>query len=130
MAGARQLLKLFEYVLLNIWEGHLESDSLQFGFKPGTSADHCTWLLNAVTKHYLHWVSPPSGVLGLVQQVSKNVTCGGVLSPVFMYQEKSGFVLIQGRRSATFRLSDEVRGGAAASPILWAVYVNGLLLLL
>ena len=54
VAGASQLLNLFEYVLLNIWGGHLESDSLQFRFKPGTSADQCTWLLHAVEEHYLH----------------------------------------------------------------------------
>jgi hypothetical protein len=54
VAGASQLLKLFEYVLLNIWGGHLESDSLQFGFKPGTSADQCTWLLHSVAEYYLH----------------------------------------------------------------------------
>ena len=36
VAGASQLLKLFEYTLLEVWGAHLESDSLQFGFKGGT----------------------------------------------------------------------------------------------
>ena len=58
VAGASQLLKLFEYVFLNIWGGLLESDSLQFGFKSGTSADQRTWLIHAVAEHYLHRGSP------------------------------------------------------------------------
>ena len=48
VAGASQLLKLFEYVILNIWGGHLESDDLQFGFKKDTGTDQCTWLLLSV----------------------------------------------------------------------------------
>ena len=58
VAGASQLLKLFEYVILNIWGGHLESDSLQFGFKSGTGTDQCTWLLLSVAEHYLNRGSP------------------------------------------------------------------------
>ena len=58
VAGASQLLKLFEYVILNLWGEHLESDSLQFGFKPGTGTDQCTWLLLSVAEHYLNQGSP------------------------------------------------------------------------
>ena len=58
VAGASQLLKLFEYVILNIWGGHLESDSLQFGFKPGTGTDQCTWLLLSVAEYYVNHGSP------------------------------------------------------------------------
>jgi hypothetical protein len=36
IAGASQLLKLFEYVILIVWGHLLESDSLQFGYKHGT----------------------------------------------------------------------------------------------
>ena len=37
IAGASQLLKLFEYVILLLWGDHLDVDSLQFGFKAGTT---------------------------------------------------------------------------------------------
>jgi hypothetical protein len=52
VAGASQLLKLFEYVILNLWGDYLTSDSLQFGFKTGTGTDQCTWLLHSVAEHY------------------------------------------------------------------------------
>ena len=129
---------MFKYVLLNNWGGHPESDSLQFGFKPGTSADYCTWLLHAValgspTLCCLVDVQKGFPIVWFLDRFNKclkklHAVVSGVL--VFMYQEKSGFVLIQGRRSATFRLSDRMREGAAASPILCAVFVDGLLLLL
>ena len=35
IAGASQLLKLFEYVILTVWGDCLQSDSMQFGFKKG-----------------------------------------------------------------------------------------------
>ena len=47
-----------------------------------------------------------------------------------MYQEQSGFVKLRGRHSGSFGLKNGMREGAACSPFLWAVYADGLLLLL
>ena len=71
VAVASQLLKLFEYVILNIWVGgHLKSDSMQFGFMPGTGTDQSTWLLLSVAEHYvnhgsLHLLLPPGRLEGI-----------------------------------------------------------------
>ena len=145
VAGASQLLKLFEYTLLEVWGGHLESDSLQFGFKAGTGTDQCTWLLHSVAEYYLLRGSPtlcclldvrkgfPSVRFGdlfeicLVKKKLPAIVCR-VLA--FMYQEQSGFVKLRGRRSPAFSLSNGMREGAACSPCLWAVYADGLLLVL
>ena len=40
IAGASQLLKLFEYVVLIVWGDQLETDSMQFGFKAGVSTNY------------------------------------------------------------------------------------------
>ena len=45
IAGASQLLKLFEYVVLLLWGDKLDSDSMQFGFKSGVSTTQCTWVV-------------------------------------------------------------------------------------
>ena len=145
VAGASQLLKLFEYTLLEVWGGHFESDSLQFGFKAGTGTDQCTWLLHSVAEYYLLRGSPtlcclldvrkgfPSVRFGdlfeicLVKKKLPAIVCR-VLA--FMYQEQSGFVKLRGRRSPAFSLSNGMREGAACSPVLWAVYADGLLLIL
>ena len=145
VAGASQLLKLFEYVILNIWGHHLESDTLQFGFKPGTGTDQCTWLLHSVAEHYLLQGSPtlcclldvkkgfPSVRFGdlfeicLLKKKLPAIVCRVLL---FMYQEQSGHIKLGGRRSSSFRLTNGMREGAAASPVLWAIYADGLLVVL
>ena len=48
----------------------------------------------------------------------------------FMYQEQTGFIKLRGRRSTPFRLCNGMREGAAGSPTLWAVYADGLLVVL
>ena len=53
IAGASQLLKLFEYVLLTIWGESLETDSMQFGFKAGVSTTQCTWVVNEVANFFM-----------------------------------------------------------------------------
>ena len=53
IAGASQLLKLFEYVVLIIWGEVLATDSMQFGFKAGVSTTQCTWVVNEVTNYFM-----------------------------------------------------------------------------
>ena len=142
VAGASQLLKLFEYVLLEVWGSCLQSDSLQFGFKSNTGTDQCTWILHSVAEHYyLHGSSTVACLLDvkkgfpsvkfadlfqicLVDKKLPAVVCR-VLA--FMYEEQVGFIKCRGRRSANFRLINGLREGAACSPVLWAVYADGLL---
>ena len=53
IAGASQILKLFEYVVLEVWGSTLCSDSMQFGYKAGTSTTQCSWLVNEVSNYFL-----------------------------------------------------------------------------
>ena len=48
IAGSSLLLKLFENVIIIIWGDKLGTDSLQFGFKAGTSTTECSWLVMEV----------------------------------------------------------------------------------
>ena len=52
IAGASQLLKLFEYVVLKLWGHLLTTDPLQFGFKKGASTTQCSWLIMEVAQWY------------------------------------------------------------------------------
>ena len=145
VAGASQLLKLFEYTLLEVWGSYLESDSLQFGFKAGTGTDQCTWLLHSVAEYYLLRGSPTLCCLLDVRKGFPSVRFGDLFEIcllkkkvpavvcrvlAFMYLEQSGFVKLRGRRSDPFGLRNGMREGAACSPFLWAVYADGLLLVL
>ena len=53
IAGSSLLLKLFDNVILLLWGDHLGSDSLQFGFKAGTSTTQCSWMVNEVASYFL-----------------------------------------------------------------------------
>ena len=53
IAGATQLLKLFEYVILIVWGDLLDTDSMQFGFKAGVSTTQCTWLVSEVSNYFM-----------------------------------------------------------------------------
>ena len=142
VAGASQLLKLFEYVILILWGHHLDSDSLQFGFKPGTGTDQCTWLLLSVAEHHLLRGSPTLCCLLDVKKGFPSVKFGALfkicldekkLPPIvcrvlmFMYREQSGFIKLKGRQSRAFAFTNGMREGAAASPVLWAVYADGII---
>ena len=141
VAGASQLLKLFEYVILDVWGDCLNSDTVQFGFKTGTGTDQCSWLLLTTAEYF---VQRGSTTLCCLLDVSKGfdrvkfctlftallekVPAIVVRVLAFSYMEQAGFVRLAGLRSSSFRLRNGTRQGAVASPALWAIYVNDLLL--
>ena len=52
VAGTSIILKLFDYVTLDIWGNDLASDSIQFGYKQGTSTTECSWLVMSMADHF------------------------------------------------------------------------------
>ena len=58
IAGASLLLQLFDYVVLLLWGDMLGTDSLQFGFKAGTSTTQCSWLVSEVANYFLRNGTP------------------------------------------------------------------------
>ena len=141
IAGSSQLLKLFEYVILDVWGDCLSSDTVQFGYKAGTGADQCSWLLITTAEYFLNRGSNTFCCLldvskgfdrvnffTLFSTLLERVPAIVVRVLIFTYMEQAGFVRFAGRRSSTFKLRNGTRQGAVASPALWAVYVNDLLL--
>ena len=59
IAGSSLLLKLFDQVVLLLWGHHLTSDSLQFGYKVGTSTTQCSWIVMEVANHFLRGGTNP-----------------------------------------------------------------------
>ena len=52
IAGSSLLLKLFNKVVL-LWGHLLSCDTLQFGYKVGTSTTQCSWLVTEVVNYFL-----------------------------------------------------------------------------
>ena len=52
IVGTNALMKLLEGTILLIWGRRLPTDSLQFGYTPGTGMTQCTWMIVEVINHF------------------------------------------------------------------------------
>ena len=141
IAGGSQVLKLFEYVILLIWGDHLDNDSLQFGFKAGVSTSQCTWLVNEVTNYYMRRGTAVTACLLdcskafdkckfdvlFEKLVEKGLPAVVIRALIFIYEEQTGWVKLAGKASSEFRITNGTRQGSVLSPILFSIYVDGLL---
>ena len=134
IAGASQLLKLFEYVVLDLWGHCFTSDSLQFGFKPGLSTTQCSWLVREVAQ----WYVQRGGVCQAAfmdcsmafdkclfsklfsKMLAKDIPPVVVRVLIFAYEEQKGWVRLAGRNSNTFSIKNATRQGSILSPYLFS----------
>ena len=141
IAGSSLLLKLFDNVILLLWGHLLSSDSLQFGFKCGTSTTQCTWLVREVVDYYQSRGTP---IIGVTLDCSKafdvcrfdklfeklilrSVPPVVVRALIHIYEEQTGFVQICNKKSDQFAISNGTRQGSVLSPSLFSVYLDDLL---
>ena len=141
IAGASQLLKLFEYVVLMVWGDSLETDTMQFGFKAGVSTTQCTWLVNEVTTYFMRRGTAVTACLLdcskafdkvkfdklFSKLIAKGIPAIVVRVLVFIYEEQTGWVRLGGKTSATFGITNGTRQGSVLSPVLFSVYLDDLL---
>ena len=141
IAGASQLLKLFEYVVLILWGEKLDTDSMQFGFKAGVSTTQCTWVVNEVTNYFMRRGTAVTACLLdcskafdkckfdklFSKLIAKGLPAVVVRVLIYIYEEQTGWVKLGGRRSSHFKLTNGTRQGSVLSPILFSVYLDDLL---
>ena len=141
IAGSSLILKIFERVILIIWGDHLNSDSLQFGFKQRCSTGTATWLVHEVLQHYLRQGSKPVAVvldcskafdlakfnLLFSRLLDRSLPAVVVRVLAFSYQQQVAWIR-WGRvcTSDTFGISNGTRQGSVASPAFWSVYLDPL----
>ena len=142
IAGASQLLKLFEYVVLKLWGHCFTTDSLQFGFKPGLSTTQCSWLIQEVAQWYIQ----RGGVCQAAfmdcsmafdrclysklfsKMIAKDVPPIIVRVLIFAYEEQKGWVRLSGKNSSTFSIRNATRQGSVLSPYFFSsCYLDDLL---
>ena len=139
IAGASQLLKLYEYVILKLWGHRLTSDSLQFGFKPNVSTTQCSWLVLEVAQ----WQVQRGGVCMaafmdcsmafdkclysklFTKMLAKNVPLLIVRVLAFAYEEQVGWKRLAGKNSNTFTIKNAIRQGSPY--LLSACYLDDLM---
>ena len=141
VAGASQLLKLFEYVILLVWGQDLDTDSMQFGFKTGVSTTQCSWLVSEVATYFMRRGTAVNAcLLDCNKAFDKcrydklfDKLLGRGLPPIvvrvliYAYEEQTALVKLGGKRSKTFRITNGTRQGSVLSPLLFSVYLDDLL---
>ena len=144
IAGASQLLKLFEYVILLVWGHMLGSDSLQFGYKRSTSTTQCSWLVSEVARYYMNRGTAVSACLLdcskafdkcrfdllFSKLIERDFPAILIRCIIFMYEEQTGCVKLGGQSSSSFRITNGTRQGSVLSPALFSVYLDDLIQLL
>ena len=130
IAGSSQILKLLDNVVLLLWGDLLSSDSLQFGFKRGTSTTQCSWLVMEVASYYLRKGTPVIATLldcskafdkcefsSLFSKIiEQGVPAVVVRMLVYVYEEQVGCVKWGGVMSSYFTITNGTRQGSVLSP--------------
>ena len=141
IAGASQLLKLFEYVILITWGDLLTTDSMQFGFKAGVSTTQCSWLVHEVCNYYMRRGTAVTACLLdcskafdkckfdvlFSKLLRKGVPAVVVRALIYIYEEQVCWVKLGNMKSNTFSVSNGTRQGSVLSPLLFSVYLDNLL---
>ena len=141
IAGSSLLLKLFDNVIIHLWGDRLGTDSLQFGFKEGTSTTECSWLVMEVASYFLRRGTPCLVTLldcskafdtcqfsTLFNKLhSKNLPDLVIRALIFVYQKQTAWVSWGNAKSSIFGISNGTRQGSVLSPYFFGIYVDELL---
>ena len=141
IAGSSLLLKLFDNVVLLLWGHLLSSDSLQFGYKCGTSTTQCSWLVHEVSNYFMRRGTAVTACLLdcskafdkcrfdvlFSKLLKKGLPAIVIRVLIFVYEEQTCCVKLGGSKSTSFRVTNGTRQGSVLSPVLFSVYLDDLL---
>jgi exonuclease III len=135
------LCKVFDWLIIPNQKNALASHELQFGFKPKCSTILCSAMLQETISYYINKNSNVFLLLldaskafdrvnfvSLFEKLYKREMCPLVLRLIMnMYTESLMCVKWESTVSSTFGISNGVKQGGVLSPLLFNVYIDGLL---
>ena len=141
IAIASLLSKVLERILLSRYESICSSSPLRFGFKKGHSTSLCAGLVKNIVSKYMRRGSKAYGcfldsskAFDLVDHgiLFETLQSRGLPAPVLRfllswYCSQQMCVRWNSCMSHSFFISNSVRQGSVLSPVLFAVYLDGLL---
>ena len=127
--------------MLLLWGHLLSSDTLQFGYKVGTSTTQFSWLVTEVVNYFLDRGSNPIITLLdcskafdtckfsilFTKLINRGLPSIVVRTLMVVYEDQYAWVKWGGARSSLFPIINGTRQGSILSPALFAVYVDELL---
>ena len=133
--------KLLDNIILNIESDNLCTNDLQFSFKPKSSTTMCTTMIKETISYF---VNKGSNVYGLVLDATKafdrinycklfKILLDRNVSPLIcrlllnMYTNQKLRVKWANAYSSEFSVSNGVKQGGVISPLLFCVYMDGLI---
>ena len=141
IAASSLLLKLFDNLIILLWGDKLSTDTLQFGFKSGTSTTECSWLVLEVASYFLRRGTPC--IVTLLDCSKAFDTCQFselfsklyhkglpvlvIRALIFVYEEQVAWVSWGKAKSQPFRIVNGTRQGSVLSPYFFGVYIDELL---
>ena len=142
IAGSSLLLKLFDNLIIVLWGDRLGTDSLQFGFKSGTSTTECSWLVMEVASYFLRRGTPCLVTLLDCSKAfdtcqfsilfdklyKKNLPAMVIRTLIYVYEKQTAWVSWGNAKSTQFGIVNGTRQGSVLSPYFFSVYIDELLL--
>ena len=131
------MLKIFDHIVLTLFNDNFISPNLQFGFEQNLSTKMCTWTLLETINHFTSRGGPMFVCLLDLSKAFDHVKhsilfkkLGNKVPPVFLrliiisYLCQSCYVRWDGVESSCFTVTNGLRQGAVASPKYFNVYTD------
>ena len=138
------ILKIFDWVVLLLFDKNLSTDELQFGYQEKTSTNMCTWLAVEVIDYYTrHGSEMFVGVMDMTKAfdnvkqsllfqklIDRELPAIYLRLILRMHLEQRANVSWNGQTSDTFAVSNGVKQGGVLSARLFCVYIDDIFQLL
>ena len=134
------IMKVFDIVILTVFEEYLQLDELQFGYQREVSTTMCTWLAAETISHFVRNGSEVFSCLMDMSKAFDRVQHSHLfqkllkqgMPPIIVrfilasYKQQKANVNWNGVNSEYFLIGNGVKQGAILSAVLYCVYTNGL----
>ena len=135
------VLKIFDWVVLTLFEEQLGLDDLQFSYQKRCSTNMCTWMAVESINHFLRngteiyaCFMDMKKAFDMVKHstlfrklIDKNLPPIYLRLLLVMYKAQSAKVKWNGELSDAFSISNGVKQGAVLSAVLFCIYIDDLI---